>query len=140
MPTCRYSNKPLMIDLFKAVAKHWREAHFGKEDCAKWFVERGGGVVLSGVEGGYTPDGVMICHMFMMRQESPTDTGVLMLGQLVSGSFRQGERLGNYHTSRIDGALILGTRKHRATFHFAARMNGRRARKPGLFCANPKNR
>lgn len=41
-PACRYTTKPLMQELFKAVVKHWREEHFGKEDCAKFFVDRGG--------------------------------------------------------------------------------------------------
>jgi len=69
------------------VAKHWRETNFGKEDCAKFFVDRGGVLASSGVEGGYTPDGIMMCHMFMLRAESALDLAVLLLHHLVSDSF-----------------------------------------------------
>ena len=85
MPSCRYSTKVLMKNLFKSVAEHWREKHFGKGDCAKWFVERGGELVSSGVEGGYTPDGVQHAHLFMLRAESPTDLAMALLQHKVSG-------------------------------------------------------
>jgi len=75
-----------MQELFKAVAKHWREKNFGK-DCAKFFVDRGGVLASSGVEGGYTPDGIMMCLMFMLRAESALDLAVLLLHHLVSDSF-----------------------------------------------------
>eukprot|EP00903_Cladosiphon_okamuranus_P019499 g17932.t1 len=75
----RYTTKPLMQELSKAVAKLWREDHFGKEYFAKFFVDRGGALLSSGVEGGYSADGVVGCHMFMMRAESPADLAVLLL-------------------------------------------------------------
>lgn len=80
----RYSTKALMQELFKDVAKHWRETNIGQQDCAKFFVDRGGVLVSSGVEGGYTPDGIMTCHMFMLRAESASDLAVLLLHHLVS--------------------------------------------------------
>lgn len=80
-----------MLELFKAVADQWRNEHRGKEDCAKFFVDRGGGLVSSGVEGGYSADGVMACLMFMMRAESPTDLAVLLLHLKVRGSCGDGE-------------------------------------------------
>ena len=73
------------------MAKHWRNEHHGKEDCAKFFVDRGGGLVSSGVEGGYSADGVMACLMFMMRAESPRDLAVLLLHLKVRGSCGDGE-------------------------------------------------
>ncbi|CAB1105581.1 unnamed protein product [Ectocarpus sp. CCAP 1310/34] len=75
----RYPNRVLLIELFKTVEKLWRESNHGKEDCSKFFMERGAWLVSSGVEGGYSPDGVQTCHMFMLRAESPTDLAVLLL-------------------------------------------------------------
>jgi len=67
----RYSTKPMMQELFKAVAKHWRSEYHGSENCAKYFADRGGGLVSSGIEGRYSADGILGCLMFTMRAESP---------------------------------------------------------------------
>lgn len=64
-PAFRYPARPLMQELFKAVAAHWREQNFGKEECANYFV---GVLVSSGVEEGYTTDGVIFL-MFIMRAD-----------------------------------------------------------------------
>lgn len=76
----------LLIELFKKVEKLWRESNHGKEDCSKFFMERGAWLVSSGVEGGYSPDGVQTCHMFMLRAESPSDLAVLLLHHVVSAA------------------------------------------------------
>ena len=56
-----------MKDLVKSVEKIWWENSHGKEDCSKLFMERGAWLVSSRVEGGYCPDGIQMCHMFMLR-------------------------------------------------------------------------
>lgn len=64
----------------KVVAKHWRETcNDGKEDRAMFFVERGGLLVIFGIESGYTPDGIVMCHLFLLRTERALGLVVLLL-------------------------------------------------------------
>ena len=68
----------LFRELFERVWDYWQTTHHGKEDCAKFFLDRGLSLT-SGVEGQFAVDGVQTCHMFQLGASAPADVAELVL-------------------------------------------------------------
>lgn len=79
----RYPTEDLLRELFERVWDYWQKTHQGREDCAKFFLERGLSLT-SGVEGEFATDGVQTCQMFLLGASSPVDVAELILHHKVS--------------------------------------------------------